>query len=149
MAVGDICNREVVIAGPGESALVAASLMRERHVGDVIVVEESSGTRRPLGILTDRDLVLEVLAAEVDPQDVTIGDLLTEELLTVTEDEELVDALKRMRAHGVRRAPVVDIDGILLGLLTLDDALDLVVEQLSDLVQLISREQQRERRTRP
>jgi CBS domain-containing protein len=144
MPVGEFCNREVVIARPDETVLQGARLMRHHHVGDLIVVDEREGRRVPIGILTDRDLVMEVLAEDLGGAAVTVGDIMQTDLLLANEDQELMDTLKQMRDRGVRRVPVVDHQSELQGVLTLDDVVELVAEQLTDLVRLIGREQRRE-----
>lgn len=148
MSIGEFCNREVVIADSAENALEAAKLMRQYHVGDVVVVTDKDDRKIPAGILTDRDIVIELVAKQVDPQSVSIGDVMSGALLTVNENDELLDTIERMRAKGVRRAPVVGKAGELVGILTLDDLLDVLAETLDDLVLLTGREQRRERETR-
>jgi len=144
MAVGEICNRDVVIAEKVLSVVDAAQLMRTHHVGDLVVVEEKAGRRHPVGIVTDRDIVVEVVAAGVDPDALTVGDIMGPEVATVRESEGLFEALRYMRGKGVRRMPVVDHEGILVGILTLDDLLSLLAEELTELAKLVSHERQRE-----
>lgn len=148
MSVGDLCNREVVIVERHESVREAARLMRTHHVGDVVVVEERQGRRVPVGILSDRDLVLEVLAEDLAPEAVDIGDLMSADLLTAQEGDELLDTIKRMKERGVRRLPVVDEAGALVGILALEDLIDLIGEQLRDLVGLLNAELRHERQRR-
>jgi len=148
MKVGEICNREVVVVDREAAILEAAQLMRRHHVGDVVVTEERGGIRVPVGILTDRDIVVELLAEQVPLEAVTVGDAMSSELLTVSEEEEVMDAIQRMRGRGVRRTPVVELSGALAGILAVDDLIDLIAEQLSDLVKLIGNEQQRESQRR-
>jgi len=146
MKVGEVCNREVVWVDREASIREAARLMRRHHVGDLVVAEEVRGGRRiPIGILTDRDIVVELLAEQVPLEAVAIGDVMTFELLTAGEDDEVMETLQQMRSRGVRRVPVVDASGALAGILAVDDLIELVAEQLSDLVKLIGIEQQRER----
>jgi CBS domain-containing protein len=148
MKTGDVCNREVVFVQRGASVFEAASLMREHHVGDLVVVEEKHGRRTPVGILTDRDIVLEVIAEGVDIGGVVVGDIMSFELVTAGEDDDLFDTIKRMRLKGVRRLPVVDRNQALAGIIAVDDLLDLLAEQMSDLTRVIQREQTRERERR-
>ncbi|UCH54190.1 MAG: CBS domain-containing protein [Pseudomonadota bacterium] len=148
MSVGKYCNREVVFASKTTAISEAARRMREHHVGDLVVVEERSGKRIPIGIVTDRDLVLGVLAEQVDLDKVTVGDVMSFELETTHESDDLLDSVKRMRAKGVRRLPVVASDGALVGILSVDDLIDILTEHLADLVALIGREQRREREQR-
>lgn len=151
MSAGEFCNRDVVVIGAGESVRTAAGLMREHHVGDVVVVEEREGKRYPTGIVTDRDLVVELLAPgiEADLEVLRVQDLVTEPLLMAYEEDPLLDTLKRMRSHGVRRMPVVAADGSLAGILSLDDVLVLIAEAMGDVASLAGRGRVRESRTRP
>jgi CBS domain-containing protein len=144
MLVGDVCNRDVVISDRNDLILDAAKLMRHHHVGDVVVVEERGGRYFPIGILTDRDLVVEVLASDVTPETLLVGDVMSFELVSAKEDESVLDAIKRMRDKGVRRMPVVSADGALKGIITMDDLLDLIAEQLADLVAMVGRGKRRE-----
>lgn len=148
MSVGEFCNREVIVMGSDEPARAAARLMREHHVGDVLVVEERNGRRLPVGIVTDRDLVIEILATDSDPDQFRVADIMSAELLTAREGDDTMETLQRMRNAGVRRMPVVDAAGGLLGIITVDDYINVFAEQMEDLVRLVSREQLRERKLR-
>lgn len=145
MKVAEFCSREVVIVGREETILDAARLMRKYHVGNVVVVEERAGRRYPVGILTDRDIVVELIANEIPFDAVSIGDVMSFELLTVREEDSLLDTIKRMQDRGVRRLPVVDAHGALKGIVAMDDMLELVAEQLVGLVKSVTKEQQKER----
>lgn len=149
MSLGTICNREVVIVESKASIPEAAGLMREYHVGCLVVTEERYGRNFPIGILTDRDIVIELIAKEVDINAVNIGDVMSHELNLAREDDDVIDTLKRMRYKGIRRMPVVDDQGALIGLITLDDLLELLAEQLKDLSSLVSKEQQSELKAHP
>jgi CBS domain-containing protein len=148
MSIGEICNRETVFATKDSSIQQAAQLMREHHVGDLVVVEETAGRRIPVGILTDRDLVIEILAKDVNAKNVTVGDVMSNELMTARESDGLYETMQRMRAKGVRRVPVVDASGALVGIVTVDDLLDLLADELTALARLLSREQAREHQKR-
>jgi CBS domain-containing protein len=138
MPIGNVCSRDVVVVNRHESIVEAARLMREHHVGDVVVVEERDGRRFPVGILSDRDMVLEILAKELVPEAVDIGDVMSTDLLLVREGDDVVDTIKRMKTGGVRRVPVVDPAGGLVGILALDDLIELIAEQLNGLVGLLT-----------
>jgi len=144
MSVGEICNREVVITEKSLSVVEAARLMRTHHVGDLVVTEEINGRKRPVGIVTDRDIVVEVVAAGVNPDMLKVGDIMGPEVATVNEGEGLFEALRYMRDKGVRRMPVTDREGGLVGILTLDDLLTLLAEEMTELAKLVSHERQRE-----
>jgi len=129
MPISEICNREVIVVQRSNTILEAAQLMRQHHVGDVVVVEEQGGVRVPVGIVTDRDLVVEIMALE---------------LATVKENAGVSETIEYMRAKGVRRLPVVDNSGGLVGILTLDDLLELLTEELLALAKLVRHEQKKE-----
>jgi len=148
LSIGEVCNREVIVAHRNEGIQEIARIMREHHVGDVIIVDDSTGVRRPIGIVTDRDLVVEVLAQEAPVEALTAGDVMTVELLTARESDGLWETLQRMKARGVRRVPVVDDTGALVGILSADDLFELLAEEMNDLVRVIRREISRERETR-
>ena len=141
MPVSEICNREVVIARRTETVLDAAKLMRQHHVGDVLVIEDRDGIRVPVGIVTDRDLVIEIMAAGLDANAITVGDIMLSELVSVKEGTGVYEAIQYMRANGVRRLPVVDGKGGLIGIITLDDLLELLSEELLALSRLVRKEQ--------
>jgi CBS domain-containing protein len=149
MTIGKICNRETIIITADRTIVDAARLMRDQHVGDLVVVEELSGRRIPVGILTDRDLVVEILAKEISLGAVTVGDVMTREPLTARETDSIYDTMQRMRAKGVRRIPVVDAGGSLVGIVAVDDFLDLLSDELTALARVVTREQARERQNRP
>nr|WP_296749434.1 CBS domain-containing protein [Thioalkalivibrio sp.] len=150
MSVGEICNREVVVIDRKASVYEAARMMRNQHVGSLVVVDEDSTTpMKPIGIVTDRDLVVEIMAKEVPEEALATGDIIAPELLTARENDGVWETIMRMRAMGVRRLPVVNPDGTLCGMLTMDDLLKFIADEMSDLVRLVRREQKREHDTRP
>ncbi len=148
MSVKTICNRQVIIAESNASIQEIAKLMREYHVGNVVIVEEQQGLRFPIGILTDRDIIIELVAKGADLTSVTAGDVMSTEIFNANEEDDVIDTIKQMRSKGIRRMPVVDKQGALVGIVALDDLLDLLAEQLKDLADLIGKEQNREQRTR-
>jgi CBS domain-containing protein len=148
MPIREICNREVVIVQPNSTILEAARLMRQHHVGDVVVVGDRGGVRVPVGIVTDRDLVVEIMAPELDQTAITVGDIMVPELAMVKENTGVFEAIQYMRAKGVRRLPVVDGSGGLVGILTLDDLLELLAEELLALAKLVKHEQKKETMSR-
>ncbi len=148
MNVGEICSREVIVMDRGESLREAVRLMRENHVGDVVITENRAGKAVPVGILTDRDILIEVVAQDVPLDSLAVSDVMSFELLTVRDDETETDALAAMRRAGVRRAPVVDAGGALVGIVSVDDVIEVLAEQLGNIAALISREQQQERQRR-
>ena len=146
MPIGDVCSREVLVATAETTVTEAARLMRQHHVGDLVVVENDS--RVPTGIVTDRDLVLSVIATGLDPFIFTIGDLVTDKLVTVREDLGVFECIQKMRTKGVRRMPVMDAQDRLVGIVSIDDLVQLLGQELGELGRLISREQAKELVTR-
>ena len=144
MTAGEYCNRELVIVSKSEPVRAAIDLMRSRHVGDVIVVDRQGEQLLPVGILTDRDIVVEILAEDVDLDAVTIGDVMSDQIFSIPENTSLMIAVKYMHERGVRRMPVVDRNGSVVGVITVDDVLELVAELLHDLAALLQTEQARE-----
>lgn len=146
MKIGEICTRDTVIAKKDSSIFEIAKLMRQYHVGDIVVVNE--GENAPIGIVTDRDIVIEILGKGLSPEAVTTGDVMNRDVLTAYENDDIWDTLQRMRIKGVRRIPVVNQQGGLVGIATLDDLLELLADELEDIAQIIRREESRERSTR-
>lgn len=144
MSVGKYCNREVVIAERETEVREAARLMRRHHVGDLIVVERRGPESIPIGVVTDRDLVVEVLAQDVPVHAVILGDVMSPELVTARESDALSDTLRRMASLGIRRLPVVNDHGGLVGILTADDILELFAEAMANLASLVGREIEKE-----
>ncbi|NBR28300.1 MAG: CBS domain-containing protein [Betaproteobacteria bacterium] len=130
--IGMICERNVICAGADTTVQNAAKLMREYHVGSLVVVDVAAGGRRPVGIVTDRDIVVEVSALDLDPKVLTVGDIASPRLVTVFEGEGLQETLAIMCGECVRRLPVVDDDGNLAGILSYDDLLTTLTRQLAD-----------------
>ncbi len=149
MPIGEFCNREVVIIGREANALEAAQLMRAHHVGSVVIVDSLTGARKPVGVLTDRDIVVELVAKQVAPESVKVGDMVTGSVATISDSAGVYDTLHFMREHGFRRMPVVDQQGHLIGIVTLDDYLALLAEELNELAKLVAREQNLELKRRP
>jgi CBS domain-containing protein len=147
--IGEICNREVVLAARDTPVVEAAKLMRQYHVGTVVVVDEVNGSRRlPIGIVTDRDLVVEIVATELDAKTITVGDVMASDLVTARESEGLIEAIEIMRYKGVRRLPIVGEAGQLVGIVSIDDLLEILAEQMTDLTRIVSREQAHEAQAR-
>jgi len=151
MNVSDVCRRHAVTIRVHEELQAAARLMRERHIGYLVVVEEEPRETPPIpvGVLTDRDLVVTVLAKGEDPSELRVGDVMTREPLVIPEERSLAFALSEMRRIGVRRVPVVDNAGRLVGVLSFDDVLDAVARQLLGVVGSIHRELRIEGAQRP
>ncbi len=146
---GEVCTRSVTIAFKETPLIDAARLMRAQHVGCLVVVEdEAPGQRTVCGLLTDRDIVTAVVAPGLDLATLCVGDVMSTDVVTVGEDDSLIDLMRAMRAKGVRRVPVLGARGELVGIAALDDVLAILSEELSLLVAAIEHEGQRERQLR-
>jgi CBS domain-containing protein len=149
MKIGEFCNRDVIIMNRDESVKTAAELMRRHHVGDVVLVEENEGQRVPIGIVTDRDLVVEVMAVGLETTVLTVQDIVTRSLLMAKEEDSVFDCLEFMKIKGVRRLPVVDEDKSLIGIITMDDITAILAGMLYNVVSLVDRQQRNEIKQRP
>ncbi len=147
MPIGEICKREVVFSHRNHTVREAALLMREYHVGDLVVVEEN-GKRKPVGIVTDRDIAISIVALGLDPDVITVGDIMGPELVTMRENQGVFETIQQMRFKGVRRLPIVGEDGALVGIVAVDDLVALFADELSELSKVIAREQMVEVKTR-
>jgi CBS-domain-containing membrane protein len=139
MRVGAVCRGEVEVADGGWEVREAAAVMRGRHVGALVVVD---GQRRPIGILTDRDLALRVLAEGRDPIATRVADVMSRRPVTVSKSARIEAAIALMssRAHSFRRLPVVDRTGRLVGVVTLDDVLARAAELLGSVDGVLRRQ---------
>lgn len=145
MTAGELCNRTVYIIRANESVLEAARLMKKYHVGCLVVVEELGEDRIPIALVTDRDLVVKGMAeAPSDLETMHVVRVMSEQLVTARDTERMYDVRKKMRARGVRRIPVVDAEGRLQGIIAFDDMVEWMAQELTDLAQLVSLEQEHE-----
>jgi len=148
MLLKEVCTLDVASCGRDATILEAARLMRKHHSGDLIVVDGTGDERVPVGIVTDRDIVVEALASELDPATTTVASIMSARLVIAGAAEDMSVAIERMQLHGVRRLPVVDHAGYLAGIVTLDDVLKLHAAQAAALAAIVSKEQGREYRAR-
>lgn len=140
MEVGELCTRDVITMTKDGGVYEAAQLMREHHTGSVIVVQPAGDGNVPVGIVTDRDLVIEIIAQQVDVESVTVADVMSADLLLASESDGLWETLQRMRSRGVRRVPVVNDKQYLVGVISVDDAIELLADELGAVSGLASSE---------
>ena len=148
MIVGDLCSRDVVTVAAAAGLVDAAQTMRSRHVGFLVVTADGDANGIPTGVLTDRDVVVEVVSKGIDPLSLTTGDVMSRDPLVIGVDARPEHALKQMRIFGVRRTPVTDAQSRLVGVLALDDLLDWLAGTLADAAGVVRREQRLERQLR-
>ena len=145
MTISDLCKRVVVTIRRDATAEDAARIMRASHIGNVIVVDAAE-TRKPVGIVTDRDIAVEVVAQGFVPAQTTVGSVMSAPVVSLSEDDSFIEALDKMSARGVRRAPVLDRDGRLKGLVSVDDLVPLIARELAKIGALIRHGQAAEMR---
>jgi CBS domain-containing protein len=148
MKLKDLCVLDVASCTPESTVAEAARLMRQHHTGDLVVLDDADEEREPVGIITDRDIVLEVLAKGRDPGKTAVREIMSTQLVVASESEDYAQALQRMATHGVRRVPVVDDKRCVVGIVTLDDMLRVHAAQANRLLDIVGKEQVREQRTR-
>lgn len=146
MKLRELCSPKVALADPQASLRDAALTMRNEHVGAVVVVEKKDGITRPVGILTDRDIVVAVVAVpDARPESIRVADVMSTKLAVAREDEGVFEAVQRMSERAVRRLPVVAADGSLSGIVSLDDLLRVVGTELAQLAEALRWGRMRER----
>ena len=141
MSLARVCRKEVVTISPDTNLLEVAKLLRSQHVGSVVVVEE----HRPVGILTDRDIIMKVVAQEKDPKAIRAYEIMTTNPALININLDPLDATRIMWDRGLRRLPVVDENRHLLGILTLDDVLGLLGRETENLAEAVHSEIAKER----
>lgn len=140
MKVERIYTRSIVGTKRGCTIEEAARMMRKFHIGALLVMGDEPQARDIVGIVTDRDLVLQAVAEGLAPGEVTVGEVMTPEVVTVAEDADLHEALERMRSAGVRRLLVKEADGTAAGILSLDDVVDGLSADLASLAHVVKNE---------
>lgn len=148
MQLSTFCMLDVACCSPRTTVLEAAHLMRRKHTGDLVVIDDDEQKPSPLGIITDRDVVVEVLGKGLDPAITTVGSVIHTPVVVAEEGEDSSHVMERMRVHGVRRIPVVGAGGKLVGIVTVDDMLKRLASDAALLTQIVSLEQAQEIRGR-
>ena len=148
MRIGEICTTSTISCTRDESVQDAALKMRQHHVGDLVVIDQPDDEKLPVGIITDRDIVVSVIALALDPASLLVGDIMSDDLDTCRMDDDVYETIERMHHRGVRRMPVVDGDGRLAGIVSADDLLGFLAEEMSELARIAPHQQAQERRAR-
>ncbi|MCI5850485.1 MAG: CBS domain-containing protein [Sutterellaceae bacterium] len=146
MKVIDLAVRHVECISAPTSIRDCALAMRRRHVGSLVVTDSDN---KPIGVITDRDITIEVTAMGRDPLATSVADVMTSPVVTAKSDDDLVDALAKMREFGIRRLPVVDESGLLVGVITNSNMLEELAVMLDSLVRDIKSSKTREIELRP
>ena len=148
MPIGDLCTHQVATIERSANVHQAARLMREQHVGDVLVCDRKDGRQIPVGILTDRDIVVGLIALDIPTHDVKVEDVMTPTLVTVRSDQGVFETIQLMEKYGVRRLPVIDPNGSLCGIVSSGDLLGLLSEEIVSISKLSERQKLREKEIR-
>ena len=146
MPIAEICQKKIAVLDRRETVAQAAKVMRERHVGDVIVTDSVNDS--PIGILTDRDIVVGLIAMGIPPDSVSVGDVMTPSLVTIREDQGVYEAIQVMERYGVKRLPVMDKSDQLIGIVSSNDLMELLGREMIALSKLNERQKNREREIR-
>jgi CBS domain-containing protein len=136
MSLERICSKSVVTISPDATVAEAAKLMQSKHIGCLVVIDES----RPIGIVTDRDIVLKVVAGEKKPAETAVKKVMTTNPTMVNVNYDLLDAVRLMHNRGVRRLPIVDEHRRLLGIITMDDLLTVFSTEVANLAGAVQKE---------
>lgn len=139
MTIGTHCKHSVITAPKSTNVFEAAKLMKKNNIGNIVIVDDRNGSI-PVGILTDRDVAIKIVADEVDPRTLTIGDAMSQDLLVLKEHQPIQEAIDMMCAKGVRRAPIVDNNNKIIGITSVDDLILLLVNELGSLGKLIGKQ---------
>jgi len=142
MSLRNMCRKDVVSVRPGTMVNEVARLMEEKNIGSVVVQNAGErGEKEKFGIVTDRDIALRVVGKNLDPTKTPIDDVMTQNMvLILSENLGLLEALEQVRKSAVRRFPVVDVDGNLTGIITLDDIITLLGKEMADVASIIENE---------
>lgn len=143
MEIASLCRRNVITVSESDGLIAAADVMRTRHVGYLVVTRPGVAdvAPEPVGVLTDRDIVIKVVALQANPAALTVGDVMTRQPVVVAESATINDALGAMRRIGVRRLPVIGTRGQLVGVVSLDDAIQALADELGAVAGSIRNEQ--------
>ena len=136
MSISSLCNRTVICVNTGTLISDAAKEMEEKNVGSIVVVDNE----KPCGMVTDRDIVIRVINKEKDPKQTYVDDVMSELVLCLEEDMGLYQALEMLKGKSVRRYPVIDKNGDLKGIITLDDIIFLLGKELYDVASIVQSE---------
>ncbi len=137
MGLVKCCREQVVTVSLDTPAVDVARIMGEKNVGSVVVI---SGDNRPAGILTDRDLTVRVMAQEKNPGRVRAEEIMTKDVITFQDSMGIYEAIRKMTDEGIRRMPVVDDAGKMIGIVTMDDMIRMLGEEMATIAKNIEKQ---------
>ena len=144
MKITELCSSPAFVAYPDQALSLAVAEMRRHDVGALVVIAAGDPRRRPLGILTDRDVLCGQVRQAADLHCLTVGDVMTRDPLCVDSEAQLAEAIAAMASRAVRRAPVIDRVAGLVGIVTLDDLVPILAQELGGLASLMGSQSRRE-----
>lgn len=147
-AVRNLVHRSVVAVEEDANLEDVARLMRENHVGDVVVVEIRDGKPYPIGMITDRDLALEIVGQSVSAEAVTAGDIMMKSVSVARENDNIFEIIKLMNQQGIARLPIISEEGDLIGIVTARRLLQFLIEEMHELATISERQREKEIRLR-
>jgi CBS domain-containing protein len=147
MESNKLISKKVITVKKDASVHEAAKLMRKHHIGDVVVLDSRSSA--PIGILTDRDIVLATIALNIPYEGLNVGDIMTEKLVTVSQNTGIHEVIRLMKLHGVKRIPVVGAKKNLLGIISRDNVMRYLGDEFSSIGNSYHRQRTKEKERRP
>lgn len=149
MSIKEFYEQNVLTVAKDTSIVDVAKLMKSHNIGNVVVVDKKGSGASPVGIITDRDITIKIVADEVDLKQITVDEAMTEDLLILKDSQGLYEAIDMMCAKGVRRAPVVDAKKNIIGIATIDDLIVLIAEEFGSIAKLIRKQTFPAKKTAP
>jgi len=135
MLLGNLMTKEVIVVTPEKSVSFASKLMKNEGVGSVVIVDR---WRKPIGILTDRDIVVRVIAEGLNPDEVSTGEVMTQKVVCGKRADRIFDAVRKMAERGIRRLPIVDSENQIVGIISIDDLMAVLITEMSNLAVAIA-----------
>jgi CBS domain-containing protein len=139
-----ILSRELICVHADDNLREAGRLMRENHIGDLVVVREENGRKQPVGLVTDRDLAIETFGQEVSGDNLLVGDIMSRDLVTASVHDDIFQLIERMKSSGVSRLPLVDDEGNVTGIITAKRLTRILLEGLNDLFEMSEQRKENE-----
>lgn len=136
MITEKLAQKPVITISRNAGVDEAAKLMRDAHVGDLVVVELEEQGEIPVSILTDRDIVVSTIALGIDPRTLRVEDIMSTELVTAKSGDTMAHVIGLMREHGYRRIPIVNREGALEGIVSADDVVAVLAAELTSVATL-------------
>jgi len=140
MTIESIATREVVMISESVALNKAAELMKDHNIGAIIVIKDKNTSKTPCGIITDRDIMIKWLEKGIDNQALTVGQVMSQDLLTIKQNQSILDAISALSEKGVRRAPVINQAGEVIGIISIDDIFVLLAKEM-DAISKIAQKQ--------